>query len=235
MSISWAVVRKNPPLTAAAIFALVGLAAIGGFFFFEYGLHLPPCHLCLLQRKSYYVAVPLAALLWLGAGHGASRKVLLLGFIVLALVMLWNSGLAAYHAGVEWKFWPGPQDCTGPINNFGSVQNLMNQLQHINLVRCDVALCRILGLSLAGWDVPLSLLPSAAWGAKAAFVRAHNRISHRSWPLPSSPETITTSQSRKCARPSGVADRSRSSSAPSAVCPASMTEPQRLNIIAERP
>ena len=173
MSVYPAVVRQEPPLAAAAIVALVGLATIGGFFFFQYGLGLPPCHLCLEQRMSYYVAVPLAGLLWLGAGHGASRKVLLLGFIVLALIMLWNSGLAAYHAGVEWKFWPGPQDCTGPINNFGSVNNLMQQLQHINLVRCDVASWRFLGISLAGWDVPLSLglAGVAAWGAKSISTR----------------------------------------------------------------
>ena len=114
--------RKDPPLTAAAIVAIVGLATIGGFFFFQYGLGLAPCHLCLLQRKSFYVVVPLAALLWLGAGHGASRKVLLLGFIVIALVMLWNSGVAAYHAGIEWKLWTGPKDCTGPIDKFGTVK-----------------------------------------------------------------------------------------------------------------
>ena len=99
---------------------------------------------------------------------------MLLGFIALALLMLWNSGVAAYHAGIEWKFWPGPQDCTGPIDKFGSVQNLMKQLQHINLVRCDVASWRFLGLSLAGWDVPLSLSLAAvaAWGAKVTRARA---------------------------------------------------------------
>ena len=174
MSVNGAGARNSSPATAAAIFALVGLAAIGTFFFFQYGLGLPPCHLCHLQRKSFYVAVPLAAMLWIGAGHGASRKVLLIGFIALALIMLWNSGLAAYHAGIEWKLWPGPADCTGPIDKFGSVQNLMKQLQHINLVRCDVASWRFLGLSLAGWDVPLSLALAAvaAWGAKATRARA---------------------------------------------------------------
>jgi len=173
MSSIQAVVRNNPPLAAAAILALVGLVTIGGFFFFQYGLGLQPCHLCLLQRKSYYVAVPLAALLWLGAGNGASRKVLLLGFIVVALIMLWNSGVAAYHAGIEWKWWAGPQDCTGPIDKFGTVTDMMKQLQNINLVRCDVAAWRFLGLSLAGWDVPLSLALAAvaAWGAKVTWAR----------------------------------------------------------------
>jgi disulfide bond formation protein DsbB len=176
MSDYTALARDNPLLAAAAIVALVGLATIGGFFFFQYGLGLAPCHLCLLQRKSYYVAVPLAALLWLGAGHGASRKVLLLGFIVVALVMLWNSGVAAYHAGIEWKLWAGPQDCTGPIDKFGTVNDMLKQLQNINLVRCDVASWRFLGLSLAGWDVPLSigLAAVAGWGAKSAFARTDN-------------------------------------------------------------
>jgi disulfide bond formation protein DsbB len=121
--------RRDPPLSAAAIIFVVGLATIGGFFFFEYVLGYPPCPLCLEQRHAFYAAVPLAALLWLGAGHGASRKVLLLGFLVIAGVMLWNTGLAGYHAGIEWKFWPGPQDCSGPINNFGT--NLLESLQRL--------------------------------------------------------------------------------------------------------
>ena len=119
--------RDDLPRTAAAIVAVVGLATIGGFFFFQYVLGYPPCPLCLEQRLAYYAAVPLAALLWLGAGHGAARKVLLLGFLAIAGVMLWNTGLAGYHAGIEWKFWPGPRDCSGPINDFGN--NLLQSLQ----------------------------------------------------------------------------------------------------------
>jgi len=168
-----ALFRNDPPRAAAAIVAVVGLMTIGGFFFFQYGMGLPPCPLCLEQRISFYVCVPLAALLWLGAGHGAARKVMVLGFLVIAAVMLWNAGLASYHAGVEWKFWPGPQDCSGPINNFGSAQDLLKQLSNISLVRCDVASWRFLGLSLAGWDVlvSLGLVCVAGWGARAALAR----------------------------------------------------------------
>ena len=125
---------------------------------------------------SFYATVPLAALLWLGATHGASRKVLLLGLIVIVLIMLWNSGLAAYHAGIEWKLWPGPRDCTGPIDKFGSTADLLKQLKSISLVRCDVAAWRFLGLSLAGYDVLLSLVLAAiaAWGAKGLLARAQS-------------------------------------------------------------
>ena len=100
-----ALARKDAVATAAAVIALIGLATIGGFYFFQYVLGYPPCPLCLDQRMAFYISVPLAALLWLGAGHGASRKVLFLGFLVIAIAMLWNTGLSAFHAGVEWKFW----------------------------------------------------------------------------------------------------------------------------------
>jgi disulfide bond formation protein DsbB len=165
--------RDNPPLAAAAIIVLGGALGICGFFFFQYVMLLAPCPLCLEQRTAFYVCVPLAAILWLGAGHGASRKVLMLGFIVIATLMLWNTGVAIYHAGIEWKFWPGPTDCTGPIDKIGSVGNMLNQLQRISLVRCDEAAWRFLGISLAGYDVLLSLVLAAAavCGAKSSFAR----------------------------------------------------------------
>jgi len=173
MSDYLAMARKDPARAAAAIVAVVGAATIGGFFFFQYVLGYPPCPLCLDQRNAYYVSVPLAALLWLGAGFGASRKVLILGFGAIAVAMLWNTGLSAYHAGVEWKFWPGPLDCSGPINSFGSAANMLNRLQNIRIVRCDEAAWRLFGISLAGYDVMVSLLLTvvAAWGAKIALAR----------------------------------------------------------------
>jgi disulfide bond formation protein DsbB len=157
---------------AAAFIALVGLLTIGGFFFFEYVLAYPPCPLCLEQRKAFYVCVPLAALLLLGAGYGASRKVLLAGFAVIVLVMLWNAGLSAYHAGIEWKFWAGPTDCSGPIDKLGQ-GSLLNRLQNIHIVRCDEAAWRLFGISLAGYDVLVSLLLAAiaAFGFRRTLAR----------------------------------------------------------------
>ena len=165
--------KANCVTAAAGFVAVVGFLTICGFFFFQYVLGYPPCPLCLEQRTAFYVAVPLAALLILGGSAGASRKVLMLGFLAIALVMLWNTGLSAYHAGVEWKFWAGPTDCSGPINNFGSAANLMNTLKSIRIVRCDEAAWRFLGISLAGYDVlvSLALAAAAAVGFKAALAR----------------------------------------------------------------
>ncbi len=165
--------RKDPPLTAAAIVVVVGLLTLGFVYFYQYVMLLAPCPLCLEQRLAYYVSVPLAFLLLLGANHGAARKVLLLGFLAIAAIMLWNTGLSIFHAGVEWKLWQGPTDCSGPIDKFGSVTNILNQLQRISLVRCDEAAWRFLGISMAGYDVVVSfgLAVVAAWGAKAVWAR----------------------------------------------------------------
>jgi disulfide bond formation protein DsbB len=161
----------------AAVIFVAGLATIGSFLFFEYVMKLPPCPLCLEQRNAFYISVPLAALLWLGSNYGASRKVLVAGFVAIAAIMLWNSGLAVYHAGVEWKWWQGPTDCSGPLNSLSGPGGLMNQLQSISVVRCDQAAWRFLGLSLAGWNVPLSfaLALIAAWGARGAWLRPEAR------------------------------------------------------------
>jgi disulfide bond formation protein DsbB len=178
-----ALARKDPALAAATVIWFIGALTIGGFFFFQFVLGYPPCPLCLDQRVAFYVSVPLAVMLWLGAGFGASRKVMVLGFIVIAAIMLWNTGLSAYHAGVEWKFWPGPNDCSGPINGLGSASNMLNRLQNIHIVRCDEAAWRFLGISLAGYDVLVSLFLAlvAAFGAKASLMKRDTNFSDETY------------------------------------------------------
>ena len=165
---TWTIARRQPIAAAATVVAAGGLATIAGFLFFQYVLGYPPCPLCLEQRIAFYVSVPLAAMVLLGLSVGASRKVLMLALLVIAAAMLWNAGLGLYHSGVEWKWWPGPQDCSGPLPDLGA-GGLLNRLQNIRIVRCDEAAWRFLGLSLAGYNVLISLALAAiaAWGALA--------------------------------------------------------------------
>src|SRR5260370_29342392 len=96
-------IASRPTLSAAIAVAVVGAATILGAWFFQYGLGLNPCPLCLEQRYAYYFAVPLAVLVALGDQAGASRKVLIGAFVAIAAGMLWNAGLGVYHSGVEWN------------------------------------------------------------------------------------------------------------------------------------
>jgi disulfide bond formation protein DsbB len=167
MGATWAeTVRTRPIAAAAIVIAVGGAATILGAWFFQYGLGLRPCPLCLEQRYPYYFAIPLAVLVLLGASAGASRKVLLAALFIIAAVMLWDAGLAGYHAGVEWKWWPGPRDCSGPLDSLGAAGDLLSQLETVKVVRCDEAAWRFLGLSLAGYNVliALTLAAIAVWG-----------------------------------------------------------------------
>ena len=63
---------------------------------------------------------------------------------------------AAYHAGVEWKFWPGPSECSGTAAAPVAVGDFLKQLQSVTVVRCDEAALQVMGLSLAAWNALLS-------------------------------------------------------------------------------
>jgi disulfide bond formation protein DsbB len=164
----------NPALAASAAVTLIAAATIAGAWFFQLVLEILPCPLCLEQRYAYYLAIPLGALTTLAARSGLPRPLLLAGLAVLALATLANAGLGAYHAGVEWGFWKGPIDCSGPVVNLGSASDLLSRLDTVKVIRCDEVQWRFLGLSLAGYNVLISLAMAAiaVWGFLATAKRA---------------------------------------------------------------
>jgi disulfide bond formation protein DsbB len=130
---------------AASILTALGFQHIGGY---------DPCPLCLMQRYAYYAAVPLLFI----AMALSSEQPKLAGFIFLlvAIGFLANAGLGTYHAGAEWKYWPGPATCSGAANLPASAADLLKGMEN-RVVRCDEASWRMFGLSFAGWNVLISL------------------------------------------------------------------------------
>jgi disulfide bond formation protein DsbB len=125
----------------ATLFVFIGsLAVIAGAWAFQFAGY-EPCHLCLLQRWPHYAAIAIAALTLLFLGGRENLVVKLLG-----LIMVGSALFGAYHAGVEWKFWPGPSTCTGTA----MTQGLPDLTKPV--VMCDEAALRIFGVSLAGWN-----------------------------------------------------------------------------------
>jgi disulfide bond formation protein DsbB len=144
----------------AVILTTLGFQYIGGY---------APCPLCLQQRYAYYAGIPLSflALVLLSMGHRSSAA---LTFAVVALAFLANAGLATYHAGAEWELWPGPESCAagGPLTT--NAGDLLRDLATTRVAPCTQAAFRLLGLSLAGWNVlaSLALSAGAAWAAIGA-------------------------------------------------------------------
>ena len=88
---------------------------------------------------------------------------------MLSLAFLANAALAAYHVGVEYHWWPGPTACTGGLTGSVDVNDLTKALNSVKVVQCDVVQVRIVGLSLAGWNVVVS----AALAVYAALAARH--------------------------------------------------------------
>ena len=162
-------ILARPPrmvMTASAVVFLTATATITAALAFEYFGGYPPCSLCLQERYAYYFAVPASAIAFLLAqGHGARfARVLLL---LIAVAFLANAVAGIYHSGIEWKWWAGPQSCAGTLDDLGAAGGLRSRIETINMVRCDEAPWRFLGLSLAGYSALISLLLAgiAVWGA----------------------------------------------------------------------
>jgi len=138
--------------TALAIIFAISLATITGAWGFEIIGGYMPCPLCLTQRWSYYIVVPIAAVFMVLMLAGkVSQPILRLIVGALALVMLVGGTLGAYHAGVEWGFWPGPTSCAGGAGITGGLPDLSQKI-----VQCDEVQLRIFGLSFAGWNAVIS-------------------------------------------------------------------------------
>lgn len=153
--------RREPAAAAAlAIFVLSG-ATILGAWYFEFVLKLPPCPLCLEQRLPYHVVIALSLLTAIAALVRAPSKLVAVGFVVILIAALSGAALGAFHSGVEWRWWPGPTDCSGPMTDLKAKGPLLDQLQSVHVVRCDEAAWRLLGLSLAGYNVLVSLVLAA--------------------------------------------------------------------------
>lgn len=127
-----------------------------------------PCLLCLKQREVYWVAgaVALAGIGLLRAPWARALRPWLA--LALAAIFLFGAGLAAYHAGVEWKWWPGPGACSGSGGSVSSLNmsGLLDGTLKVRPPACDTAAWRLLGLSMAGWNA-LASLAFAGLGAWA--------------------------------------------------------------------
>ena len=137
------------------------LFMLGAAHAFETYALLLPCPLCLRQREIYWAVVAMtvtALALW----QVRQNPRFILAFnIMLGLVFLTGAVVAAYHAGVEYKFWPAPSGCTASVVDMSSIDlSNLNQRQGAPSCTDDPWKGRY-GLSMAGWNAVISLALSA--------------------------------------------------------------------------
>jgi disulfide bond formation protein DsbB len=137
---------------------LASAAMLGAAHAFETFGHMAPCTLCLRQREIYWVALAASASGAIVEAVPRLRRFTPLFGAALALIFLYGVGIATWHAGAEWKWWPGPAACASTGHGVSLAQ--MTALLHgakVTAPHCDEAAWRMLGLSMAGWNVLISL------------------------------------------------------------------------------
>lgn len=146
-------------IQASVLAALGSLALLLGAYGFQYIGGLAPCHLCWLQRYPHMAAVAIGALVLATRGAMAGRLLAWGG----ALAALTTAGYGAYHTGVERHWWLGPSTCTSGDVGALSAKDLLAQIQAAPVVQCDAVAWEMWGLSMASWNMALSLALAGLW------------------------------------------------------------------------
>ena len=118
-----------------------------------------PCTLCLHQRTVYWVAGSVALAGMALTSRGGLSRFRWAFNIALALIFAVGMGIAIYHSGAEWKWWPGPTTCasSGGKVDLNALAAIANGPAKIRPPACDEAAWRLFGISMAGYNVLVSL------------------------------------------------------------------------------
>src|SRR5947209_12394689 len=158
MSEAVATSARSPLLLwSAAAARLIGfllpLALLAGAFGSQYFGGLYPCEMCWWQRYAHFAAIIFAVpAFFFPAQSRPSRALVLLAALAIAV----SGAIGVYHAGVEAKIFEGFTTCTA-LAKSGNTAELLKQITHAPLIRCDQVQFRFLGISMAGWNAILSL------------------------------------------------------------------------------
>jgi disulfide bond formation protein DsbB len=75
-----------------------------------------------------------------------------------------SAGIGAFHVGVEQKWWEGLATCTASSLQGVSTADLLNpDILVAAPIRCDAIAWSLMGVSMAGWNVIISLALAALW------------------------------------------------------------------------
>ena len=138
---------------------LAGIALVlsASGFILEYGFGVLPCHMCWWQRYMHY-AILAASLI----GLLLPPRHILKSCYPVILASLVGLGIAAWQYAAQHGWLPFPASCTsGGMPTYANPDDLLAAMQATKIVPCDKENFTLLGLSLAGWNIPAMLLTLA--------------------------------------------------------------------------
>jgi disulfide bond formation protein DsbB len=139
------------PLSIGILTAFFGSGSLlMGAYAFQYLGGLMPCHMCWWQRYAHWVLFGLGCAGLLALIRKVPRTTRLLVWLAL-LAALASCALALWHAGVEYKWWPGPGGCSAQIMT-GSIEDISRQMVMAPVVLCDAPAWQLFGISMAGYN-----------------------------------------------------------------------------------
>ena len=156
---------------AAGLAFLLGLVTIAAAWGTQVIGGLVPCELCLEQRRADYSGLPVL-LLVLALWNRLPLTVWYVAMAIVTAIFAWGTYMGAFHAGVEWGFWPGPTACTG----VGEAMDFNSLNSMTPVIGCDVVQFRFLGISLAGYNALISLAIVGLLLVSIAAQMRHNRV-----------------------------------------------------------
>lgn len=160
-------------MRAAWVILVASVVVLGSALLSQYVGGLKPCVLCIYQRIPYVATIGLAALALAASSFLGDRSqgVLTRGILLgCALAFVAGAGIAAYHVGVEQTWWLGTEACTASSGlKAMTVDELRKELLSTPITRCDEVAWSMFGISMAGYNVLVSLVLGSVslWMARA--------------------------------------------------------------------
>ncbi len=153
------------PRLVPSLIAGISLSALAIAYASQVWGGLQPCVLCIYQRYAFGAAFVLGLLGIALGGNPATRRALVIlgGFAFLA-----GASIAGFHVGVEQQWWRGTAECSAPVFDPNlSIEDLRKQLLETKFVACDQIPWSLFGISIAGYNllVSLGLALACLWAA----------------------------------------------------------------------
>ena len=126
----------------------------------EYVFGFAPCSLCLIQRYPHMLVAITSVWLIFFKTHNFFL------YPVNTLMMALSIILASYHVGVEQSIFQGPQSCSSSnlsLVSEKSAETLLKEILNTSVVRCNEVIWSFMGLSMATWNLILSIALFIGW------------------------------------------------------------------------